>query len=313
MTALALKQAGPSARPPEGLARSARLMRALGPDAAPVWGELSSEEAHALSAAMDALDDDYGHEAEAVQTYVKAHTHYTPKPAAGSSVWARLSAMETADLLQLLGGQHPQTIALILSRMEGEAAARLLKVIRTRHAVDIMQRLLHIGPVNPIALKGLEAAVSGWLDNSLRPSIASGHERIARIFDQLDSQAEQNLLAALDSAEPGVGDRVRALMFTFDDLAKMDTAGLQTLLSSSDRAMLTLALKGAKPETATAFFRNMTQRAGSLLREEIAMLGPVRRSEVEAARRELVRLARALINQGDIRGGLPEDEDELVE
>ncbi len=90
-------------------------------------------------------------------------------------------------------------------------------------------------------------------------------------------------------------------MFTFDDLTGLDAAGLQTLLSAVDRAALVVALKGARPDTAAVFFANMTQRAGDLLREEIASLGPVRRSEIEAARQELVALARTLMQRGDIR------------
>ena len=103
-------------------------------------------------------------------------------------------------------------------------------------------------------------------------------------------------------------------MFTFDDLAGLDAAGLQTLLSAADRAVLVIALKGARPETAAAFFVNMTQRAGDLLREEIASLGPVRRSEIEMARQEMVALARTLIHRGDIRaGGQANEDDELVD
>ena len=176
-----------------------------------------------------------------------------------------------------------------------------------------MQRLLHIGPVHAGAAAGLETALETWLRAAGRPAERGGHERIARIFDRLDSRAEKTLLAALENAEPGAGEKIRALMFTFDDLAGLDAGGLQTLLSSADRAVLTVALKGAKEETTAAFFRNMTQRAGDLLREEISLLGPVRRSEVEAARLELVTLARTLISQGDIRAGASDDDDELVD
>ena len=201
----------------------------------------------------------------------------------------------------------------MLSRMEGAASARLLKALPKPLAVDIMQRLLHMGPAHPGAVTALESALTAWLA-SAAPSVQSGgHEGVARIFDRMDSRAEKTLLSALETAEPGAGERVRALMFTFDDLAGLDAGGLQTLLAASDRTRLTYALKGAREETRAAFFRNMTQRAGELLREEIAMLGAVRRSEVEAARMELVDLARSLIERGDIRAGRPQDEDELVE
>ena len=102
-------------------------------------------------------------------------------------------------------------------------------------------------------------------------------------------------------------------MFTFDDLAHLDAAGLQTLLASSDRSTLVIALKGAREETAAAFFKNMTRRAGDLLRDEITAQGAVRRSEVEAARQALVSLARELKAQGDIRAGDGRQDEELIE
>ena len=141
---------------------------------------------------------------------------------------------------------------------------------------------------------------------------AHGHERVARIFDRLDPRSEQNFLAALENAEPGAGERVRALMFTFDDLATLDAGGLQTLLSAIDRNVLALALKGANPEVEQAFFANLTQRATQVLRDDVAALGPVRRSDVEAARNDIADMARAMIQRGDIVVS-EADLDELVE
>ena len=312
MTALALRNQA-VAKAHNGLARSAKLMRALGPEAAPVWNELSPDEASALSEAMDALDDDFEDESDAVESFVTAHRRQVAMPAAQTTVWARLAVLDTGVLLQIVAGQHPQTLALILSRMPGEASGRLLKALDTGLAVDVMRRLVHIGPVHPAVDASLEKALADWAGTAEKSADRGGHERIARIFDRLDSRAEKSLLAALETAEPGAGERVRALMFTFDDLAGLDAGGLQTLLSSADRAVLTVALKGAREETTAAFFRNMTQRAGDLLREEISLLGPVRRSEVDAARLELVTLARTLIGRGDIRAGAEDDKDELVE
>tara|TARA_R110000796_G_scaffold107773_5_gene218559 strand:- start:2584 stop:3507 length:924 start_codon:yes stop_codon:yes gene_type:complete len=294
-----------------GLAKSARLMRALGPEAAPVWNELSPQEARALSAAMDALDDDLRDEADTLASYKQAHERTGAQSEA--PVWAKVSDLETRDLLQLAQGQHPQALALMLSRLDGKASARLLKALEKPVAVDVMQRLLHLGPAHASAIAALEASVSAWMTSAAPVARTGGHEGVARIFDRMDSRAEQSLLSALESAVPGAGERVRALMFTFDDLAHLDAGGLQTLLSAADRTRLTYALKGAREETRAAFFRNMTQRAGELLREEIDMLGAVRRSEIETARMELVDLARTLIERGDIRAGRPQDEDELVE
>ncbi|MEZ5947596.1 MAG: FliG C-terminal domain-containing protein [Hyphomonas sp.] len=315
MSALAVARDMVPARPDDGLARSARLMRALGPDAAPIWSELSKSEVQALTAAMDALGDGAEGEGDAVDRFMDAHQRLG-MPAArssGASVWSRLSEVGPEMLVQILGAEHPQTIALVLSRLTGEAAARLLRALEPPVAINAMHRLLNLGPVHPVALAALETRLDALVGAKAEAGQRGGHERVARIFDQMDARSGKTFLAALENAEPGAGEKVRALMFTFDDLSSLDAAGLQTLLSAVDRAALVIALKGARDDTANAFFNNMTRRAGDLLREEIATLGPVRRSEVEAARQELVALARTLVHRGDIRSGDQTDEDELVD
>jgi flagellar motor switch protein FliG len=312
MSALAVIPDG-SVMASEGLARSARLMRALGPEAAGIWAELQPHEARALTEAMDALGDSMDGESEATRSFVDAHRRLRPAATTSGSVWSRLSAVDMSTLAGLFLTEHPQTIAFILSKLTGDASARLLRTLDSKTAIDAMHRLLHIEQVHPAACASLEALLAKRLDSMLGHGKSGGHERVARIFDSLDSRSEKVFLAALEMAEPGAGEKVRALMFTFDDLARLDAAGLQTLLAASNRATLVTALKGTSEGTAAAFFGNMTRRAGELLREEIAALGTVRRSDVEAARHELVALARKLIEQGDIRAGGVSDDEDLVE
>jgi flagellar motor switch protein FliG len=302
----ALARTSPALAP--GLDRSARLMRALGPDAAAIWAELSGPEADALSAAMDRLSDDPSADHEALRLFAEAR-----RPNAAGGLWAEVSTLDTSVLAALVQHERAQIVALVLSRLTGEAAARLLRALPASLAIEAMQRLLHLGGIHPAAMASIEQYLGGRIGTLAREGGQAGIERIARIFDRLDPRAGTLLLAALESAEPGTGDKVRSLMFTFDDLATLDAGGMQTLLAAADRAALIIALKGAKETTSAAFFANMTQRAGDLLREEIAALGPVRRSEVEAARGELVSLARQLIGRGEIRAGHAADEDELVE
>jgi flagellar motor switch protein FliG len=291
-----------------GLARSARLMRALGPDAAAIWAELDPQEAASLSAAMDRLGDDPAGEADALRRFTEAQ-----RSPAASGVWADLSALDTALLSGLLRNERAQIVALVLSRLTGEAAARLLRALPPTLSIDAMQRLLHIGEVHPAAMASLEQHLKGRVKALSRDGAQAGAERIAKIFDRLDPRAGSLFLSALDKAEPGTGEKVRSLMFTFDDLSTLDAGGMQTLLAAADRAVLITALKGAKETTSVAFFANVTQRAGDLLREEIAALGPLRRSDIEVARTELVELARQLISRGEIRAGKANDLDELVE
>lgn len=302
----------PSAPMKSGLQRSALLMRALGARASAVWSQLSPQEAATLSSAMQELPEDAMAEQDAVQAYVASMSNLpaarTPQAA---SFWDRLSAFNGALIAGLIQDESPQVIALTLSRLAPDSAAETVKALPRALATEALKRMLSLGDVHPAALKGLELALSARLELAQPDRSQSGHEHVARIFDRLDSQSEKSLLSLLDTAEPGAGEKIRAFMFTFEDLADLDAASLQTILSRVDRAVLTLALKGAPEPVARACFANMTKRAGDLLREEIEATGPIRRSEIEAARREIIEIARSLVKRGDI---LARDaEDELVE
>lgn len=295
-----------------GLQRSALLMRALGARASAVWSQLSPQEAETLSDAMRALPEDAAAEQHAVQAYVasmsKIPATTTGQPA---SFWDRLSAFNGAFISSLIQDESPQVVALTLSRLAPDSAAETVKTLPRALATEALKRMLSLGDVHPAALKGLELALSKRLEQAQPDHTQSGHEHVARIFDRLDSKSEKSLLSSLDTAEPGAGEKIRAFMFTFEDLAGLDAASLQTILSRVDRAVLTLALKGAPEPVANACFANITQRAGDLLREEIEAAGPIRRSEIEVARSEIIEIARALVKRGDILAR--DTEDELIE
>lgn len=310
MTALAVSHARAF---DEGLTRSARLMRTLGPDGAPIWDELSAEETRALTAAMDALTDDLDEAEQVAAAFADAAAATPVAGRAANGIWTRLSALDTDALVAMTAREHPQMVAFIMSRINGDAAARLMKALPPAVAIDAMQRLLNLGSVHPITTRTLAERLTALMADMAPVGAEGGHERVARIFDRLDSRSEKAMLAALESAQPGAGEKVRALMFTFDDLTGLDAGGMQTLLSNADRAVLVIALKGAREDTAEAFFANMTKRAGDLLKDEIDAQGAVRRSEVDAARQELVALARSLIHRGDIRVTGAATDDELVE
>jgi flagellar motor switch protein FliG len=170
-----------------------------------------------------------------------------------------------------------------------------------------------MAPAQPSAVAAIERSVKARLSSTAssaqhtRPA-----ETVARIFDALPGDAGENLLAALYDKEPNAGERVRALMFNFADLASLTPAGLQTLLSRANRATLTLALKGVTGEVADAFYKNMTARARDVLQEEIAALGPRPRTAVEDARTELVTLTRTLIDAGEIRPRGSDTDEDLI-
>lgn len=297
-----------------GLVRSARLMRALGAASSSVWNELSPDEARLLTEAMEALPPEDEGEADAVaEDFLRAAIIVPEKRRRlADNVWLKLSALDEQAFAGLIANEHPQTIALIFSKLEPAASARLSQALPAPLVLDAMRRLLHMNAPHPRAVKAAEKTLFDAMAKLTLAAPQQGHEQVARIFDRLDARSEQNFLAALENAEPGAGERVRALMFTFDDLATLDAGGLQTLLASVDRDLLALALKGANPETEQAFYSNLTQRAVDVLRDEVEALGPVRRKDVEAARTEITDYARMLMQRGDIAVAKG-DVDELVE
>lgn len=288
-----------------GLSRSASLLRALGAQAAPVWAELDPVDAAAIASAME-------NGAGQNETDEAAALFLRDAALSGRSVWARLSDLRVEQLAALLADESPQIIALTLSRIGPQAAAALVRRFPALLATDVLHRMLHLAPTHPAALSAIEKSFEARL-HSLSSDVKTGpDETVARIFDQMPAETSKTLLAALHSAEPGADKRVRALMFTFADLASLSPAGLQTLLSRADRASLILALKGVTGPVADAFFTNMTARARDVLREEIAALGPCPRDAVEAARASLVSLTRSLIDSGDIRPFGNEIDEELI-
>lgn len=299
-----------------GVLRAARLMRALGPAASAVWSELSPEEADQLSVAMNSpacstVDSAPG----AVDTDAFVED-YRSQPAAlphrAASVWSQVGTLDPASIAKSFERENPQVIAVVLSRLEPEAAARTVRALPRETATAALHRLLHLGRIRKEAMDVIELALTDLVRAGLGHSSADGHEAVARIFDQLGANHERGLLAALDQTEPGAAERIRSLMFTFDDLANLGTPAIQTILASVDRSDLAVALKGAGSGVRNAILSNMTKRAGDLLVSEIEGIGPLRRSDIEAARQSITALARSLAKRGDILAQ-SDIEDELVE
>jgi flagellar motor switch protein FliG len=297
-----------------GLMRSAALMRALGAKANAAWASLSPGEAKRLSSAMQQLPDNPVQEIGAASAYTRAISNQTEHAVSANgsgSIWTLLSARDGHANAALIQNESPQVIAVILSRLDPRAAAETVRALPRTLATDALQRILNLADIRPAALSAIETSLTDQIKTLGTSKTKTGHEQVARIFDGLGGRVEQDLLSALDKTSPGTSEKIRALMFTFDDLCALDPASMQTVLASTDRAVLIVALKDAKPETADAFFKNMTQRAGELLRSEIESSGPVRRSEIQTAQAEIVALARTMVKRGDIMSA--DEDDELVE
>ncbi|WP_300395958.1 FliG C-terminal domain-containing protein [Henriciella sp.] len=298
-----------------GTRRAARLMRSLGSAGAAVWAELSPDEADRLAQVMDSPEPDVTPARADDETSAFLSDFHRPDQGGHqktASIWTQLDVLEPAMLARAITCEHPQLIAVILSRLSPEVAAQTVRALPRELATQALKRLMTLGRIRPDTLSLIETAMQDLVASKAGRQSGDGLESVARIFDQLDPRLEQGLMSSLDQDDPGSAARIRALMFTFDDLAALGPAAIQTILSRVDRADLAVALKGAKASVRQVFLDNMTKRAGEMLVAETSGLGPVRRSEIEKARQQVITIARTLARRGDI---LAQDdpEDELIE
>lgn len=173
--------------------------------------------------------------------------------------------------------------------------------------------MLRMESIQKEVLDGVEKTLRAeFMSNLARSTRRDAHEMMADIFNNLDRAAESRFIAALEERNRDSAERIKALMFTFDDLQRMTPASVQVLLREVDKEMLPLALKGASEKLRDLFFANLSERAAKMLREEIAGLGPVKLRAVDEAQAAIVALAKELAAQGSIEIGESKDEEMVV-
>jgi flagellar motor switch protein FliG len=220
---------------------------------------------------------------------------------AGRTVWDKLGNVDEAVLAAYLKNEYPQTIAVVLSRIRPEYAARVLAHLPEDSAIETVVRMLRIELVQKDVLLDLEQTLrTEFMSNLARSDRRDNHEVMAEIFNSLDRATETRFLEMLEERNKDAADRIRALMFTFEDLIKLDAQSMQTLLRSIDTSSLGLALKGASEKVRELFFKNMSERAGKILREDMESMGPVRLRDVDEAQVAIVTKAKDLAAAGEI-------------
>ena len=220
---------------------------------------------------------------------------------AGRTMWEKLGNVHEAVLANYLKNEYPQTVAVVLSKVKPGHAARVLALLPEGFAMEVVMRMLRMEAVQKEALDGVERTLrADFMANLARSQRRDAHEAMAEIFNNLDRHAEQRLLAALEERDRADAERVRSLMFTFEDLHRVDGPGVQALLRAVEKDRLALALKGASEGLRELFLRNMTERAAKLLRDDVAALGPVRLRDVDEAQAAVVLLAKEMAAQGQI-------------
>jgi len=232
---------------------------------------------------------------------------------AGRTMWDKLGNVNETVLASYLKNEYPQTVAVVLSKIRPEHAARVLTALPEDFAMEVVMRMLRMEAVQKDILDKVENTLRiEFMSNLARTNRRDSHEVIADIFNSLDRNSESRFLSSLEERSRDSAERIRALMFTFDDLAKLDPGGVQTLLRNCDKNKLGLALKGASDVLRDMFFSNMSERAAKILREDMEAMGPVRLRDVDEAQSELVQVAKGLADSGEIVLSDNKGDDELI-
>lgn len=231
---------------------------------------------------------------------------------AGRTMWDKLGNVSEAVLANYLKNEYPQTVAVVLSKVRADHAARVLSLLPDSFAMEVIMRMLRMESIQKDVLDGVERTLrSEFMSNLARSTRRDAHEMIAEIFNNLDRQAETRFLAALEERNRDAAERIKSLMFTFDDLQRLTPPAIQALLRAVEKDKLPLALKGSSDKVREVFLSNLSERAAKMLREEIEALGPVKLRDVDEAQASIVLLAKELAAQGTIEIGESKDE-ELV-
>lgn len=334
--------------PPElkrysGAQRAAALLLVLGQDhGGPIWESLSTEEIKELSAAMAQLGRipaavvehllvRFSSEVSSMatlhgsfETTERLLSSLLPgdrvqevmediRGPSGRTMWDKLSNVAEGVLAGYLKNEHPQTVAVVLGKLKVDHAARVLAAMPREIAVEVVTRMLKMDTVQKDVIIQVEQTLkSEFMSNLSRSQKRDPHETMAEVFNALDRSTEEAMLSALEAEAPDSAERIRSLMFTFEDLTKLLPAAIAAVVKAADKKVVALALKGAPEEARKVFFGGMTERAAALLREDIATMGPVRARDCEDAQGQLVKLAKDMAARGEIVLVDPKSDDSVI-
>ncbi|HEY9235317.1 MULTISPECIES: flagellar motor switch protein FliG [Phenylobacterium] len=232
---------------------------------------------------------------------------------AGRTMWDKLGNVNEAVLANYLKNEYPQTVAVVLSKVKSDHAARVLAALPEDFALECVTRMLRMEPVQRDILDKIEQTLrTEFMSNLARTSKRDSHEMMADIFNAFDRQTEARFLTALEERNRESAERIRALMFVFEDLSKLDPGGVQTLLRNVEKDQLALALKGSSDSLREMFFSNMSERASKIMREDMESMGPVRLRDVDQAQMAMVQVAKDLAAKGEIMLAGAGGDDELI-
>lgn len=232
---------------------------------------------------------------------------------AGRTMWEKLGNVNEEILANFLQKEYPQTVAVVLSKISTEHAARVLGMLPEGFAMEVIHRLLRMEAVQKEVLDDVERTLrSEFMTNLARTQRRDSHEMMAEIFNSLDRSVETKFMESLEEQSPESAEKIRSLMFTFEDLTKLDPTAIQTIIRAVDKDKLTIALKGSTESLRDLFFSNMSERAAKIMKEDMTSMGPVRLKDVEESQQNIVSTAKDLEARGEIVIASGSEEDELI-
>ncbi len=210
--------------------------------------------------------------------------------------------MDATTVAELLRNEHPQIVAAILVHLESDQIAAIMKCFTERQRNEVMVRVATLDGIQPSALKDLNEVMSQVLagGDRMRKASLGGVKAAAEIINQLGSALETSVLDYVRESDAELAQKLMDNMFGFDDLNKLDDKGIQAVLKEVQSESLVLALKGAAPELRDKVFKNMSSRAAETLKEDLEGRGPVRVSDVEAEQKDILKIVRRLVDEGQI-------------
>jgi flagellar motor switch protein FliG len=326
-----------------GPERAAVLMLALGDEyGESIWGALDDDEVKEISQTMANLGtvssdliekllidfvqqmSSTGSVFGTLDTTERLLTKFLPKDRvaqvleeirgpAGRTMWDKLGNVNEQILATYLKSEYPQTVSVVLSKIRPDHASKVLAALPEDFAVECMNRMLRMESVQKDILDKVELTLrQEFMSNLARTQKRDAHEQMAEIFNTFDRQTEGRFMTALEERNRDAAERIKSLMFTFEDLSRLDSGSMQTLLRSFEKDKLALALKGASPTLRDQFFASMSERAAKILKDDMESMGPVRLKDVDTAQTSLVALAKELADKGEIMLSAGKAEDELV-
>lgn len=231
---------------------------------------------------------------------------------AGRTMWEKLGNVNEDVLANFLQKEYPQTVAVVLSKISSDHAGKVLALLPDGFALEVIHRMLRMEAIQKDVLDDVEKTLrTEFMANLAKTTRRDSHELMAEIFNSLDRTVESRIMGSLEQTAPEAAEKIRSLMFTFEDLGKVDPTSIQTIIRAVDKDKLPPALKGASDAIKDLFFSNMSERAAKIMKEDMGSMGPIRLKDVEEAQQYIVNVAKDLEARGEIvlsKGNNAEDQ-----